>query len=287
MIKLDKLHIFIVGIKKNYRGVPLEKALKELSLQYENYWSIDGKNLSEDSIQILSNQIAPLILTNHAMSKGELCCAIAHWEIYNIISERNIEWALILEDDTSLIADPTSITDLLNSIKEPTILNLNSGLRTLESGLSKREVRFLVNSNDARVIELVQPRLQTFAYIINNSAASLIVKRKFKKRKITFRADWPIEIYPGIRFYVATKPFFTHDEGRFNSIISTDRYVEDSFNKKILLKILRSKLSKYFGLTFIAIGINGVNFKSLLYYMYIIRFVKIMNLKFRIKTDAK
>jgi GR25 family glycosyltransferase involved in LPS biosynthesis len=262
--------VFIIGVKSRYRGYPLEKQLSNFGFDFENYWGINGKSLSEEAESYLACQLVPAVLTNYSMSTGEICCAIAHLELYSLIVERKISWACILEDDAISLFDPSLIFKSLEDFSEPTILSLNVPLATSEvnSALSKREKVVRGQDLNTSFIKLDSPRLQTYAYLINLQAAELIVERKQRRRKVSARADWPIEIYPGINFYVCKIPIFSHKDDRSDSLISRDRYRDSFKSNQFLASVLRSRLSKISGATFLILGFKGVNFISLFHFLY-------------------
>ena len=268
--------VFIIGVKSRYRGHPLEKQLSDFGLDFENYWGINGKSLSDEAESYLASQLVPAVLTNYSMSTGEICCAIAHLEIYSLIVERKISWACILEDDAISLFDPSIIFKSLDHFSEPTILSLNVPLATSEvnSALSKREKVVKDLDLNTSFIKLDSPRLQTYAYLINLQAAKLIVERKQRRRKVSARADWPIEIYPGINFYVCKIPIFSHKDDRLDSLISRDRYRDSFKSNQFLVSVLRSKLSKISGATFLILGLKGVNFISLFHFLYFRKITK-------------
>lgn len=263
--------VFIIGVKSRYRGHPLEKQLSNFGFDFENYWGINGKSLNDEAESCLASQLVPAVLTNYSMSTGEICCAIAHLEIYSLIVERKISWACILEDDAISLFDPAITFRSLECFSEPTILSLNVPLATSgsNSSLSKREKIVRGHDLNSSFIKLQSPRLQTYAYLINLQAAKLIVERKQRKRKVSARADWPIEIYPGINFYVCKVPIFSHKDDRFDSLISRDRYQDSFKTNRFLVSVLRSRLSKISGATFLVLGLKGVNFVSLFHFLYI------------------
>jgi GR25 family glycosyltransferase involved in LPS biosynthesis len=273
---LKSPNIFIIGVKSRYRGHPLEKQLSDFGFDIENYWGINGKSLSDEAESYLASQLVPAVLTNYSMSTGEICCAIAHLEIYSLMVERKISWACILEDDAIPLFDPVVIFKSLDCFSEPTILSLNVPLATSEvnSSLSKREKVVWGQDLNASFIKLHSPRLQTYAYLINLQAAKLIVERKQRTRKVSARADWPIEIYPGINFYVCKVPIFSHKDDRLDSLISRNRYRDSLKSNRFLVSVLRSRLSKISGATFLVLGFKGVNFVSLFHFLYLKKMIR-------------
>jgi GR25 family glycosyltransferase involved in LPS biosynthesis len=268
---LKSPEVFIIGVKSRYRGQPLEQQLSDFGFDFENYWGINGESLSNEAESFLASQLVPSVLTNYSMSNGEICCAIAHLEIYSWIVERKITWACILEDDAISLFDPALTFKSLDCFSGPTILSLNVPLATSEvnPSLSKREKVVRGQDLNTSFIKLHSPRLQTYAYLINLQAAKLIVERKQRRRKVSARADWPIEIYPGINFYVCKVPIFSHKDDRLDSLISTDRYQESFKTNRFLVSVLRSRLSKISGVTFLVLGLKKVNFVSLFHFLYI------------------
>ena len=263
--------IFIIGVKKRYRGLPLEKHLADLGLEFENYWGIDGSALSNHSEDLLAFQLVPEILTGFRMSRGEICCALAHLEIYELMVDRNLPWACVLEDDAIPLGDLWEVFSSFATIPKASILGLNAPLsKSVENPkLSKREMISHFEIEHRHFIKLVHPRLQTYAYLINLEAAKLIVKRKKRKSKVSARADWPLEIYPGIDFFVCDEPKFTHNDDRSDSIISQERYREKYVSTRILGSILRSKFARMSGLTYLILAIGYVNFKSMFFFIIV------------------
>jgi len=278
--KLSLPTIFIIGVKKRYRGLPLERHLRNLELNFENYWGLDGSTISNHSEDLLAFQLVPEILTGFRMSLGEICCALAHLEIYELMIDRNLPWVCILEDDAVPLGDLREVFNSFATFTKASILGLNEPLSKsdINPKLSKREIVSHFADEHSLFIKLVHPRLQTYAYLINLEAAKLIVKRKKRKNKVSARADWPLEIYPGIDFFVCDEPRFTHDDNRSDSIISKDRYREKYESTGILGSILRSKFARISGLTYLVLAIIYVNFKSMFSFILVKKFCGNKNL---------
>jgi GR25 family glycosyltransferase involved in LPS biosynthesis len=208
------------------------------------------------------------------MSRGEICCALAHLELYELMIDRNIPWACVLEDDAIPLGDFTEVFNSFATFPMASILGLNAPLSKSDENpkLSKREIVSNFEPENRDLIKLVHPRLQTYAYLINLEAARLIVKRKGRKTKVSARADWPLEIYPGIDFFVCDKPKFTHNDDRSDSIISQERYREEYRSTGILGSILRSRFARMSGLTYLVLAISYVNFKSIFFFIVVKKF---------------
>lgn len=266
--------IFIIGVKKRYRGSPLEKRLTDLGLDFETYWGLDGSTLSNHSENLLAFQLVPEVLTGYRMSRGEICCALAHLEIYELMIDRNLPWACVLEDDAIPLEGLSDVFNSFAMFTKASILSLNAPLSKSDKNpkLSKREIVSRFEIETGEFIKLVHPRLQTYAYLINLEAAKLIVKRKKRKNKVSARADWPLEIYPGIDFFVCNKPKFTHNDDRSDSIIYQERYREKYRSTGILGSILRSRFARMSGLTYLVLSTRFVNFKSMFFFVLLKKF---------------
>ena len=69
-------------------------ALNRLGLNYEWVRAVDGRDLSDDEVAHIRSQqkFSPL-------SRGQIGCYLSHLKCYRIMRERNLPYALIMEDD--------------------------------------------------------------------------------------------------------------------------------------------------------------------------------------------
>jgi glycosyl transferase family 25 len=105
---------------------------------------------------------------SHTMSAGELGCFISHREIWNLMIEKNIDYALVLEDDITLISDfNTRYESILKNLpKEWDIIYLFVTTNPL-----KETYTILNNSNLRKISADKLDVTSTAAYLINKAAA--------------------------------------------------------------------------------------------------------------------
>lgn len=97
------MHVFVINLEKDTaRKAFMEKQLKSLGLTYEFVPATNGHTLSNSEIQKMYDSHAAFATHGHDLSKTQIACADSHRRVYEIIKERKLPWALILEDDVHL-----------------------------------------------------------------------------------------------------------------------------------------------------------------------------------------
>ncbi len=218
---MDKFPVYILGLRNRYRGKNLEEALKSYGIGYEIYWGIDG-TVSSDSNHIPKGiNLVSRFLSRPNMSIGELCCAQGHLNIYRKFIETGADWALVFEDDAVLTSDPHSVIEDLDRFPNSSLLTLHSlsiGSEIRIKGLGIKDIH-----NFTRNLE---PHVTATGYLISRKAAIRTIKR-VTSGQITSRADWPIEMFPGIAFFHSNTPIVFHNPAEDLSTIG-DRLPENS-----------------------------------------------------------
>lgn len=126
-----QIPIFIISLKKDVarRSIITEK-LNKLNLEYTIVDALEGKNISD----IFFNTIPTP--NKKPSGKNELACALSHQNIYKLIIEKNIDWALILEDD-AIIND--NLAEVINTIQPQKLKKSSAYLFGGQEGLSSRK----------------------------------------------------------------------------------------------------------------------------------------------------
>jgi glycosyl transferase, family 25 len=182
---INDVIIFILTLKSDsLRRNKLIKKLEALGLSYEIIYAIDGRKglpkIYEDKI----NREKTKKIINREMTDGEYACALSHQIIYNEIIDRNIKWAIILEDDAII---DKKLKDYIE-----------------QKAYMASDIVHLYHSN-ARVYPFIKKKLTneiygkliattpfgTVGYSISLNAAKYIVKESIP---ISHPADWPCDI---------------------------------------------------------------------------------------------
>lgn len=159
----DEMNIFVVNLKKSVeKRQKLEAQFQKLGIHnYEFIEAVYGADLSEED---LATKVYDY--ENCALTPGEIGCSLSHIYIYQEMVDRNIPYALVIEDDVTL---PEDLIEFLNHAKD-----------TIDVPYSK-----LITLGEANKISLLREHSQykdyreytavtafcTYAYLVNLEAA--------------------------------------------------------------------------------------------------------------------
>lgn len=90
--------IFVISLKNSPRREFIRKRLNGLGLQFEFFDAIYGKTLDEDTLKQVDYQYYQ-DFDNKRLTLGEIGCALSHIGVYELIKQKKIPQAIILEDD--------------------------------------------------------------------------------------------------------------------------------------------------------------------------------------------
>ena len=235
------LSIFIIGVPKKYRGSNLEARLKQEGFGYSRVDGTDGSLMSTVDYFSKTQQNISKRLLGRPLTKGELCCAMAHVTAYERFLDADTEWALILEDDCEL-TNEFEISNLLKQIRgyAPTVVQLY-GVSTYLEQVKRWPWVNLVISRQITRQELLRIRRSwelpecTYGYLINRAAARVAVKKMKNSRHVT-TADWPAQWRGKVNFIVSRQSFLSTKEN--DSLIDFDRVMERSMAMRQSKKVI-------------------------------------------------
>lgn len=94
--------IFVISLTRSQeRRAAVEKQMKRLGLSFLFWDAVDGKALGAEELAVVDFELAEKIC-GHALSLGEVGCALSHIRLYEMMVQQGIERAIILEDDIHL-----------------------------------------------------------------------------------------------------------------------------------------------------------------------------------------
>ena len=98
--------VFVISLPASVdRRAHMRKMLDPLPLQYEFVDGVDGKQLSAEELNQVYDEKTAEIYCGRGLCLEEIGCYMSHVKAYEMISQRNISEALILEDDVYLSPD--------------------------------------------------------------------------------------------------------------------------------------------------------------------------------------
>ncbi|MBF0548721.1 MAG: glycosyltransferase family 25 protein [Candidatus Riflebacteria bacterium] len=180
--------MFVVNLPRSLnRKKFMSEQLDSLGISFEFMEAIDGENLSIEEVKIKHGlERSGSYVYKRSLCKGEIGCALSHFQIYRKIVAENIEVACILEDDASLSADFAEMLDyhLVKSYEWEILLlghfgDYSGGENKLGVECAGNPINFVKNSKISRPIEMAHG---SHAYIIKNSAAGKLLNFAFPVR---------------------------------------------------------------------------------------------------------
>lgn len=207
-------------------NLPQERARKEhicknlapyawLDVQFID--GVDGRLIPEPDYKLYGFDLhASFKRYGRKLNPGEIGCVLSHFKCYRTLLESTEEYALILEDDITILRDIEVIQKLVGHINNetPTILFL-SGDYWYKS---------LKHIGDESYIASVFDAVGAYAYIINRKAAEIILK---KNSPITCVSDnWSIYRTQGVKLRAAYPYLIDANIENFESTIQQSYWGE-------------------------------------------------------------
>lgn len=108
------MKVFVINLKRSpERRAFMKKQLDALGMDYEFIEATDGKELSDEEIKNIYDEEASLKFLRVPLTRGEIGCAHSHIKTYQKIVNDNLDYALVLEDDS--ILEPSLFSLLKNN----------------------------------------------------------------------------------------------------------------------------------------------------------------------------
>lgn len=204
MTALKPLKVFLISLDEN-RRFPLEKMLcnnKQIDLQIM-------KGVVGNFNHLVDSEAFSYVNKREILS-GEVGCYLAHQTIYQEMVAREIDWALVLEDNVRFeIGMTTSFFEFINyflnsrfySSRNPTVIHCFPKAGNFVASKAEKV-------GDVTVLKAITLPRQTKAYLINYSAAEKAASSGLPIRDV---ADWP-EWASYCNFYVCMENWFQIDK---------------------------------------------------------------------------
>ena len=236
-----KLKTFIINLEKS---TVRKQYMKNLLSQYdfldiEFMKAIDGRLLSEEERRSRFNLERSVSLYGKDINAGEVGCALSHRKAYSELLKSQAPYALILEDDISVIRD-------LNALD----------IKGIDQEMKTGEPKALMLSGDywyykKKSIVRLFTAAGAYAYIVNRAAAANILAMD---PPCCLADDWTFYRRNGLKLY-AVNPYMI-DANMQMDLLSSD-VKQDSWT------IDRSRMSKKEVIVGYVVGIIKRLFKAL------------------------
>jgi glycosyl transferase, family 25 len=195
---MNNIKLFIINLKKDkLKRKNIEYLCIKYKLNYEFIDAVDGRLLDDDFIEKVYSKSGSIEEMSREMTRSEVGCALSHISIYKIALERNIEYCIILEDDSEF---DERLNEIIQNVKKiPTDFDLLLlGYYTNSVSENKTHSSFWYKKSltcNQSIVRLIEPTYGAHGYIISLSGAKKLLNNV---KKILL----PIDLYTGNSKYI-------------------------------------------------------------------------------------
>jgi GR25 family glycosyltransferase involved in LPS biosynthesis len=234
---MNEVSTFVLGLKRNFRGIQLINQFQELGLNCKVIWGLDVFDFKVDFIENLIDQKKCRLILGRELSHFELSCALGHLEMYEEFLAQGTEWGIFLEDDAILGREFFRLINQISVLEPPTVLSLAS---SNDPRFEPRPFPFIEVTPEGGAFtdffKCAIPPVLAHGYLMNRSAASIAV-HTLRGKKIYAPADFPFEFRNQVTFYASDIEYV--GVRKLQSIIDESRL-------QTYEKIVRNQLIKNF-----------------------------------------
>lgn len=197
--------------------------------------------------EIVANELSALYAESRAkenigrpLSKGEIGCSLSHVNICRDMIEKNVQMALVLEDDVFL---PVTIEAELTELK--CILGKSLPVVILLTPVIKASTRVILKLGNNEVIKPYEA-CYTSGYLLNQSAARELLRLNMPV--CVAADDWEyFEMKSKLELY-GLRNHLIHLEESFVSELEDERYKTNAegFTRNFALKYVRKRKRRFF-----------------------------------------
>jgi GR25 family glycosyltransferase involved in LPS biosynthesis len=248
---MQKIPVFVISLKKSPRVNILKKRLKNIKINYKIFNAINGKKLEiEKKLYLIYSKKQTIKNIGRDLTPPEIGAAASHLAIYNYIIKKNINQAIVMEDD----AYPSRL--LYDWIKNNITVGNNEILSFYSApsnSFIKKKPKKIILKKKIGIHSFVTHAYNSSCYQINNFTCKKIIK--LTKNKVIGLPDWPFLINKDYIELSVTIPFISAPNDRGISYLKTERNKLLKKNisiKKIIPKKIISFLRYFYYLSYLA-----------------------------------
>ncbi|PMG52452.1 glycosyltransferase family 25 protein [Shewanella sp. 10N.286.52.B9] len=105
-----KFKVFVINLDKSTERMAfMQQQLEQLNIEFERVPAVYGKALTQTEIAAVFDEPSNLAKYDKVLNVGEIGCYLSHVNCWNMILEQQLDFALILEDDSILNPDLLSL----------------------------------------------------------------------------------------------------------------------------------------------------------------------------------
>lgn len=226
---------FIVNLEiDTERKIYMDKLLNPFIFLDKSYIkAVYGKNLSIKELDTKFDVKSANRRYGRTLNPGEIGCTLSHFKCYHKLLNSDNPFALILEDDISLMRDFSNIDTIAKSLpsNKPWVLFLSADYWYIN----------MYKFDNKNSIASVYDAVGTYAYIINREGAELILNKNPKASNV---ADhWSLYRHQGLKLYAVYPYMIDANIESFESSVEQSYFGEVRKNMPLKLRLTSYKLS--------------------------------------------
>lgn len=245
---------YVISLADEYlRRDSIEKQLSKLDHDF-NYVDATDMRFCDMSILEKYSALSEYSSVKRPLTRGEVGCALSHYNVYKRLLNSNDEWAWVIEDDAIV----SRIKN--NSIKK--IINISSekGADAIILGYSKLEtkeedsfyamepIKTIVGDSEITVgTPWKNWTCGTVSYLINKAGARKMLSILNENKIVTLADDWDFFCKKaGLKIFHCRPLLVFEDYNKFESSLENERVPNSKKKKKILnwIRIIRGSIRK-------------------------------------------
>ena len=111
--------IFVINLARDTARMENMRAqLDAMGLAYERFEAVNGRSLTDAERKANYSEWSYRLFHGHAASPGEIGVSLSHRRIYEKMAAENIPWAVILEDDVTLLPQFPSVLARMETLTQ-------------------------------------------------------------------------------------------------------------------------------------------------------------------------
>lgn len=220
---------YIINLDKDFkrREYVLELLQPYEFLSLNLIKAVEGKKLPESELNSKFDEALAYKRYGRDLNKGEIGCTLSHFECYKALLASENQYALIVEDDITILKSLDNLKLLIDyiSVEEPVIIFLSGDF------WYTREIKLSEDYCLSYVIDAVG----SYAYLINKSAAELIMTKNIKASSAA--DNWSLYKSQGVTLK-AIRPYLVDANiEEFESTINQQYFGEYRRNMPLVFKL--------------------------------------------------
>lgn len=233
---MEKITTFIINLEEaKDRKEYMKNILVTMSdmFAYSFVSAVDGRRMTEQEIGGRFDTALAYKRYGRPLSGGEVGCTLSHYQCYEKIAKLPQNYALVLEDDITILGDMKEIENLIPYIdrEEPAIIFLSGDYWYYRTRKISEHLQ-LASVYDA---------VGSYAYLINSAAAKRILEKN--ELPACVADNWSLYRRQGIRLYAVYPYMVDANIESFSSSINQAYFGEIRHNMPWKYRIDSYRLS--------------------------------------------